>query len=192
MALRPPSSHPNHRAETSTSQTLRFPRLIPQTRIRISITPLNVMSNHNIPHWHHLLLHTPLPRPFIVLGRLGAKPSLLSPFLTFLDDGIFLIGSLGRARKSLALVCAADARVFFVGEPEGALVLPGPTSAAAGAEGVGEAGTDEWAECGDTGADNADAAFDIDPNAEVDDRVCWYTRREYFRYERNVREYAYR
>ena len=95
------------------------------------------------------------------------------PFLVFLDDGMFLIGSLGRARKSLTLVCAADARVFFVGEPEGALVHPAPASAAAGEEGVGEAGADEWAECGDTGADNADAAFDVDPDAKVDERVCF-------------------
>lgn len=99
------------------------------------------------------------------------------PFLAFLDDGIILIGSLGRARKSLTPVYAADARVFFVGEPEGALVHPAPAPAAvgageAGAEGVGEAGADEGAECGDTGADNADAAFDVDPDAEVDERVC--------------------
>lgn len=93
------------------------------------------------------------------------------PFLASLDDGIILIGSLGRARKSLTLVYAADARVFFVGEPEGALVHPAPAPAAAGAEGVGEAGADEGAECGDTGADNADAAFDVDPDAEVDERV---------------------
>lgn len=94
------------------------------------------------------------------------------PFLAFLDDGMFLIGTLGRALKSKTLVYAADARVFFVGEPEGALVHPAPASAAAGAEGAGEAGADEGAECGDTGADNTDAAFDVDPDAEVDERVC--------------------
>lgn len=39
-------------------------------------------------------------------------------------------------------------------------------------EGVGEAGADKGTECGDTGADNSDAAFDMDPDAEVDERVC--------------------
>lgn len=136
------------------------------------------MSNRDIPHWHHLLFHTALPRPFIVFCRLGPKPSLVFSFLAFLDDGMFLIGSLGRARKGLALICAADARVFFVGEPEGALVHAASASAAAGAgeagaEGVGEAGADEGAECGDTSADDADAAFDVDPDAEVDERVCF-------------------
>lgn len=68
-------------------------------------------------------------------------------------------------------------RVFFVREAEGALIhaasaFTAARAAEAGAEGVGEAGADEGAECGDTGADNADAAFDVDPDAEVDERVC--------------------
>lgn len=136
------------------------------------------MSNRDSPHRYHLLLHTPLPRPFIVLCRLCSKPSLVFSFLAFLDDGIFLIGTLGSARKRLTLVCANDARVFFIGEAERALIHAASASAAtgaakAGAEGLGEAGADEGAECGNTGADDADAAFDVDPDAEVDERVCF-------------------
>lgn len=136
------------------------------------------MSNCDIPHRHHLLLHTPLPCPLIVLYRLGPKPSLVFPFLAFLDDRILtVIGSLGLACNGLHLVWAADARAFFIREAEGALVHAASAFAAAGAaetgaEGVGEAGADKGAECGDTGADNADATFDVDPNAEVDERVC--------------------
>lgn len=136
------------------------------------------MSDCDIPHRHHLLLHTTLPCPLIVLYRLGPKPSLVFPFLTFLDDGILsVIGSLSRARNSLNLVWAADARAFFIREAEGALVHTASAFAAAGtaeagAEGFGEAGADKGAECGDTGADNADATFDVDPDAEVDERVC--------------------
>lgn len=136
------------------------------------------MSNRYIPHRHHLLLHTPLPCPLIVLCCLGPKPSLVFPFLSFLDDGILIvIGSLGRTRNGLNLVWAADAWAFFIREAEGALVHAASAFAAAGAaeagaEGVGEAGADKGAECGDTGADNADATFDVDPDAEVDERVC--------------------
>ena len=88
-----------------------------------------------------------------------------------------MIGSLCRARKGLTLVWAADARVFFIREAEGALVHAASAFTAAGAaeagvEDVGEADPDEGTECGDTGADNSDAAFDIDPDAEVDERVC--------------------
>lgn len=136
------------------------------------------MSNRDIPHRHHLLLHTPLPCPLIVLCRLGPKPSLVFPFLAFLDDGIHtVIRSLGYARNGLILVWAADARAFFIREAEGALVHAASAFAAAGAakagaEGVGPAGADEGAKCGDTGADNADATFHVDPDAEVDECVC--------------------
>lgn len=92
-----------------------------------------------------------------------------------------MIGSLGRARNGLTLVWAADARVLFVREAEGALVhaasaFTAAKAAEAGAEGVGEATADEGAECGDTGANNADAAFDVDPDAEVDKRVYLLNR----------------
>lgn len=137
------------------------------------------MSNRNIPHRHHLLLHTPLPCALIVLCRLGAKPSLVFPYLlAFLDDGsLAVIRSLGRARNGHNLVWAADARAFFISEAEGALVHAASAFAAAGAgeagaEGVGPAGADEGAKCGDTSADNADATFHVDPDAEVDERVC--------------------
>lgn len=136
------------------------------------------MSNRDIPHRHHLLLHAPLPCPLIVLYRLGPKPSLVFPFLAFLDDGsLTVIRSLGRARNGLNLVWAADARAFLLCEAEGALVHAASAFAAAGAaeagaEGVGEAGADEGAKCGDAGTDNADATFHVDPDAEVDERVC--------------------
>lgn len=118
-------------------------------------------------------------------------------FLAFLDDGMFLIGSLGRARKRLTLVCTADARVFFVGEAEGTLVHAASASAAAGAgeagsEGLGEAGADKGAKCGDTGADNANAAFDVDPDAEVDERVCFRKSGVNISARSALRGYAYK
>lgn len=155
--------------ESDTWTSLPLPPPVP-------LLPFHIPRNRNLPHRNHLLVLNPVPRLLILQPQRRLEPGLLPAFLPHglrpsarprnlalgtLHDGV----NRRAARAGVVVIeqaqggfAAAAGRVGVVGE--------------AGRDQAGPGGVEEGPHDGEAGADDADVAFDVDPDAGVDDGPC--------------------